>query len=247
METAARCNIGACRLVNQDRIFSSDQPVGILPNLFIVADGMGGHAAGERASSETVDYCVRFVQNAWPADTGELFYQMAEGANAYVHNLALANPELAGMGTTLVAASVCEDAVYCINVGDSRMYVLNQEDQFVRITMDHSVVEMMLRRGELTEKEARVHPNRNYITRAIGTEATVIADLYKVPAGYARMVMLCSDGLSGQIEDERISEILKMRSQTLSERVDMLVNEANRNGGTDNISIILVDLERMDT
>ena len=127
------------------------------------------------------------------------------------------------------------------------MYVLNQEDQFVRITMDHSVVEMMLRRGELTEKEARVHPNRNYITRAIGTEDTVIADLYKVPAGYARMVMLCSDGLSGQIEDERISEILKMRSQTLSERVDMLVNEANRNGGTDNISIILVDLERMDT
>ena len=151
------------------------------------------------------------------------------------------------MGTTLVAASICEDAVYCINVGDSRMYVLNQEDQFVRITMDHSVVEMMLRRGELTEKEARVHPNRNYITRAIGTEDTVIADLYKVPAGYARMVMLCSDGLSGQIEDERISEILKMRSQTLSERVDMLVNEANRNGGTDNISIILVDLERMDT
>ena len=116
METAARCNIGACRLVNQDCIFSSDQPVGILPNLFIVADGMGGHAAGERASSETVDYCVKFVQNAWPTDTGELFYQMAEGANAYVHNLALANPELAGMGTTLVAASICEDAVYSIRM-----------------------------------------------------------------------------------------------------------------------------------
>lgn len=247
MEAAARCNIGACRLVNQDCIFSSDQPVGTLPNLFIVADGMGGHAAGERASSETVDYCVQFVRSAWPTETGELFYQMAEGANGYVHDMALSNPELAGMGTTLVAAAICEDAVYCINVGDSRMYVLNHEDQFVRVTMDHSVVEMMVRRGELTEKEARVHPNRNYITRAIGTEATVVADLYKVPAGYAKMVMLCSDGLSGQIEDERISEILKMRSQTLSERVDMLVNEANRNGGTDNISIILVDLERVDT
>ena len=102
-----------------------------------------------------------------------------------------------------------------------------------------------MRRGELTEEEARNHPNRNYITRAIGTEKTVRADLYKVPAGYARMMMLCSDGLSGQVANERIEEILKMRSLSLSDRVDMLVGEANRNGGTDNISVILADLERV--
>ena len=125
------------------------------------------------------------------------------------------------------------------------MYVVNQEDQLERVTMDHSVVEMMMRRGELTEEEARNHPNRNYITRAIGTEKTVRADLYKVPAGYARMMMLCSDGLSGQVANERIEEILKMRSLSLSDRVDMLVGEANRNGGTDNISVILADLERV--
>lgn len=246
MEAAARCNIGACRMVNQDRVFSSQEAVGSLPNLYIVADGMGGHAAGERASTETVDFCVQFIKDAWPGDTGEIFCEMAEAVNRHVYSLASSNAELSGMGTTLVAASVCEDGIYCINVGDSRMYVITQDDRLERVTMDHSIVEMMMRRGELTEEEARVHPNRNYITRAIGTEATVRADLYKVPAGYARMMMLCSDGLSGQVEAERISEICKMRSLTLSDRVDMLVGEANRNGGTDNISVILVDLERME-
>lgn len=244
MIAAARCNIGACRMVNQDYVVSRENPVGALPNLFIVADGMGGHAAGERASQEAAEYCVRFVQETPSMEPEELFYRMAEEANAHVHRMSVENPELAGMGTTLVAVSVLEDGIYCINVGDSRMYVVNQENQFVRITMDHSIVEMMVRRGEITPEEARVHPNRNYITRAIGTEPEVEADLYKIPAGYAKMLILCSDGLSGQIEDERISEIVNMRSLSLSDRVDMLVNEANRNGGTDNISIILVDLER---
>ena len=244
MEAAARCNIGACRMVNQDRVFSSDEPVGTLPNLFIVADGMGGHAAGERASAETVDFCVQFIKDAWSGDTGDVLCEMAECVNRHVYELASSHVELNGMGTTLVAASICEDGIYCVNVGDSRMYVVNQEDQLERVTMDHSVVEMMMRRGELTEEEARNHPNRNYITRAIGTEKTVRADLYKVPAGYARMMMLCSDGLSGQVANERIEEILKMRSLSLSDRVDMLVGEANRNGGTDNISVILADLER---
>ena len=234
MEAAARCNIGACRMVNQDRVFSSDESVGTLPNLFIVADGMGGHAAGERASAETVDFCVQFIKDAWPGDTGDILCEMAECVNRHVYELASSQAELNGMGTTLVAASICEDGIYCVNVGDSRMYVVNQEDQLERVTMDHSVVEMMMRRGELTEEEARNHPNRNYITRAIGTEKTVRADLYKVP-----------DGLSGQVANERIEEILKMRSLPLSDRVDMLVGEANRNGGTDNISVILADLERV--
>ena len=147
------------------------------------------------------------------------------------------------MGTTLVAASILPDGVYCVNVGDSRMYMVDHKDRFVRVTRDHSLVELMVSKGELTEEEARVHPKRNYITRAVGTAPEVEADLYKLPAGYARMLLLCSDGLSSQIADERISEIIKTRSLSLTERVDMLVNEANRNGGTDNISIILIEME----
>ncbi|MBQ7916049.1 MAG: Stp1/IreP family PP2C-type Ser/Thr phosphatase [Firmicutes bacterium] len=244
MKVAARCNIGACRLVNQDCVFSSEEPVGALPNLFIVADGMGGHAAGEKASQEAVKCAVEYAAQAVNIPTEEIFYEMVSKANKHVYHMAVANPQMAGMGTTMVAASVMGDAIYCANVGDSRMYALDQNDHFVRITMDHSLVEEMVRQGKITPEEARVHPRRNYITRAIGTSEEVETDLYKVPLGFAKMILLCSDGLNGQIEDERISEIIKVRSLTLSDRVDMLVNEANRNGGNDNISIILVDLER---
>ncbi len=243
MRTASACNIGACRMVNQDRIFASAEPVGALPNLFIVADGMGGHAAGETAAQEAVDFCVRYASESSMEETDAFFYQMAAQTNAHVYALSQSHAEYAGMGTTLVAASILPDGVYCVNVGDSRMYMVDHKDRFVRVTRDHSLVELMVSKGELTEEEARVHPKRNYITRAVGTAPEVEADLYKLPAGYARMLLLCSDGLSSQIADERISEIVKTRSLSLTERVDMLVNEANRNGGTDNISIILVEME----
>lgn len=246
MKVAARCNIGACRLVNQDCVFSSEEPVGVLPNLLIVADGMGGHAAGEKASQEAVKCAVDYVSGVTDLPVDEILLEMASKANKHVYYMAVANPAMAGMGTTMVGATVLGDYIYCVNVGDSRMYVLDQNDRFMRVTMDHSWVEEMVHLGKLTPEEARVHPRRNYITRAIGASEEVEADLYKVPLGYAKMILLCSDGLTGQIEDERISEIVKVRSLSLSDRVDMLVNEANRNGGNDNISIILVDLERMD-
>lgn len=243
MLSAAECNIGAIRIVNQDRIYASDGPVGRLPNLYIVADGMGGHAAGEVAAAEAVHYCIQFARDAWAQDPVRLFYEIAQEANRHVYQISCSNPEYAGMGTTLVAVTLFDDYVYCVNVGDSRMYVINHEDEFVRITTDHSLVEQMVIRGEITEAEARVHPKRNFITRAIGTSPNIAADVYKIPRDYIRKIVLCSDGLSGQVDDGRIHDIISIDGLPLRTRAQMLVNEANRNGGLDNVSVILIDPE----
>ena len=244
IRSAYGCNIGIKRLVNQDRVYATDREIGSLPNLYIVADGMGGHAAGEIAAQTTVDYCREFIRAAWPEPPETLFREMAASVNAQVYKISSFNPKYEGMGTTLVAVTVCPDAIYCLNVGDSRLYAVNSEGEFVRITVDHSVVEMMARRGEITQEEARVHPKRNFITRAIGTEATVRPDVYRIPIDYAELLLLCSDGLSGQVEDGRISEIIGIRGLSLQTRVEMLINEANRNGGADNVSVILIDTGR---
>lgn len=253
MESAVICNIGACRIVNQDSVFASDQPVGVLPNLYLVADGMGGHAAGEKASAQAVSSSVGTAEldSVQPGlvywnekeDVLGVLSRMVEQANRDVYELAMNHAAWRGMGTTMVMAVVLENDVCCANIGDSRLYVINSEDQLQRVTVDHSFVEMMVQKGELTEEEARIHPKRNLITRAVGTEETVRPDFYTIPRDGARMVLLCSDGLSGQISEMRMNEIINMRSLSLKARVELLVNEANRNGGSDNISIILIDLE----
>lgn len=242
VRSAADSNIGVRRLVNQDRVYASDRPVGIFPNLYIVADGMGGEAAGEVAAAAAVESAVRFARSSWPGDPQDLFREMGIVVNADVYDIAVHHLEYAGMGTTFVAASVYEDAVYCINIGDSRLYAINYRDEFVRITTDHSLVEAMVQRGQITEEEARVHRDRNLITRAVGTNKSVQADIYRIPIGYPRMLLLCSDGLHGQVDDSRISEIMRINSYPLSVRVEMLIQEANRNGGSDNVSVILADL-----
>ena len=242
MRSAADSNIGVRRLVNQDRVFASDKPVGVFPNLYIVADGMGGEAAGEVAAAAAIESAVRFARHSWSEDPARLFREMGQVVNADVYDIAAHHIEYAGMGTTLVAVSVFEDAAYCINIGDSRLYAINYKDEFVRITTDHSLVEALVQRGQLTEEEARVHRDRNLITRAVGTNKTVQSDIYRIPIEYPRMLLLCSDGLHGQVDDSRISEIIRISGYPLSVRVEMLIQEANRNGGSDNVSVILADL-----
>ena len=216
--------------------------------LCVLCDGMGGAKSGNVASSLAVEVFTQEIKRTWFPSLDQISAdQMLRGAaklaNFTVFDQSKQFEEFLGMGTTLVAALIRGRDATIINVGDSRMYMVDNKDRFVRVTRDHSLVEMMVSRGELTEEEARVHPKRNYITRAVGTAPEVEADLYKLPVGYAKMLLLCSDGLSSQIADERICEIIKTRSLSLTERVDMLVNEANRNGGTDNISIILIEME----
>ena len=234
---------GKTRDINQDYIYCSDEPVGLLPNLYIVADGMGGYNAGDFASRCSVEAFVAQVQkNEQPT----IISTMAEAlkvANATVLRYARENEEMNGMGTTFVAATVFPDRTYVMNVGDSRLYLLG--DELKQITVDHSYVEEMVRKGEIQRKDARIHPKNNVITRAVGVEDTVEADFYEIETEEdSRFLLLCTDGLTNMVEDDEIRHMIAKYAKAPQEAVQKLVKKANENGGKDNISIIIISLKQ---
>lgn len=232
-------DIGLRREINQDYIFASDLPLGTLSCLYLVADGMGGHRAGDYASKYTVETVVDHVARTKDADPELLLREAFRIANTEIRRKAGRRIEFYGMGTTLVSCTICGDTLLVGNVGDSRLYnyrngVLSQ------ITVDHSLVEEMVRAGTLDRKDARIHPERNVITRAIGAEDHVEVDFFRVPVSECGIILMCSDGLTTMVEDEEIGEILG-GDMTLEEKATILVARANNAGGSDNISVILID------
>ena len=229
---------GKTRKMNQDYVFTSETPVGNLPNLFIVADGMGGHNAGDYASRYAVETMVREIRACKKKEPAAIFAQAVEKANQKLLEKAAGDAKLSGMGTTAVLASLDKGCLWTANVGDSRLYVLN--DGIRQVTRDHSLVEEMVRMGELEKEEARVHPDKNIITRAIGAFDQVDADIFEVDIGKDDEILLCSDGLTNMIEDAKILEIVK-EGKTIEDKVEKLVETANHNGGKDNITVIVIE------
>lgn len=224
--------------MNQDYVFTSETPVGNLPNLFIVADGMGGHNAGDYASRYAVEIMVQTIRACEEKEPAAIFAQAVEKANQGLLEKAEGDAKLSGMGTTAVLASVYEDCLWTANVGDSRLYVLN--DEIRQVTRDHSLVEEMVRMGELEREAARVHPDKNIITRAIGAADEVDADIFEVDIGKKDEILICSDGLTNMIEDVNILKIVKGQ-KTIEKKVEELVDTANHNGGKDNITVIVIE------
>lgn len=243
---ASCCDVGKIRKMNQDTVFCSLEPVGFLPNLFIVADGMGGHKAGDLASAEAVHCFVKYIEehSLEAEDIVDLMRLALEEANRYVYFLSQESEDYQGMGTTFVAATFCGNTLYCINVGDSRLYQLNRAGarpmSLERVTEDHSIVEMLLKQGMITEEEARVHPQKNMITRAVGIDEFVEIDDFRLDVEQLVRVMLCSDGLSNMVSDLDILNLLSGQYD-VEEAVKRLVQKANENGGKDNISVIVID------
>jgi len=234
---------GKTREVNQDYIYSKDEPIGMLPNLYIVADGMGGYNAGDYASRCSVEAFVEQVQKNEQLTVVSTMAEALKAANATVLQQARENEEFSGMGTTFVAATVFPDRVYVMNVGDSRLYLVG--DEIKQITVDHSYVEEMVRKGELQRKDARIHPKKNVITRAVGVEDVVEADFYEVePEEDSRYLLLCTDGLTNMIEDEEICHLIQKYMKSPQDAVHKLVKKANDYGGKDNISIIIIGLKQ---
>jgi protein phosphatase len=232
-EEAVRTDTGRQRNANEDSLFV-DAP------LFVVADGMGGAQAGEVASRAAAE---SFAQNLPPAPPERLLAETIEGANRTIHELARKDPSLAGMGTTTTAALVDLDGeeVAIGHVGDSRAYRL-RGGKFEQLTRDHSLVEEMRRKGQLTDAQAEDHPQRSIITRALGPEPEVEVDLQTVPALAGDVFLICSDGLTTMLDDEKIAHLLT-RATSLQSAVRALVDEANRAGGRDNITVVLFRLE----
>lgn len=238
MKTFSITDIGRHREMNQDYVFSSEKPIGNLPNLFLVADGMGGHNAGDYASRYTVETIVDVITKSKETEPVALLEEAIQTANHSLLLRAKEDESRNGMGTTIVALTILGNRLCVANVGDSRLYVVNQGIQ--QITKDHSLVEEMVRMGEMDKEVAREHPDKNIITRAIGALPEVAIDFFEVEIEDGDMILMCSDGLTNMVEDKEIRNII-MGQRDIVEKAEKLVNTANKNGGRDNISVIVIE------
>lgn len=239
MYSVALTDVGRKRLVNQDTVYISDTPVGVLPNLYIVADGMGGEKAGDYASKSLIGYMLTYIEHTIKMPVTAI-QGAIEYANANLFAEGSKNPNLSGMGTTVVAASIIDNTLHVFNVGDSRCYVLD-ENSISQITKDHSLVEMLVSKGEITRESAEYKENKSKITRAVGAEERILIDSFEVDLAGNEYVLLCSDGLTNMVDDRKIFNIISS-SAGVKSSAKRLVEEANLSGGNDNISILLIDI-----
>ena len=250
LTVSAATDIGLVREGNEDS-FLVDQDLG----LFIVADGMGGHRAGEKASSMSVE----IVRQCLTAKHGSIFEQgetqgepsedspavtalrqAMQEANSGVYRASADHPEYQGMGTTVTSVLIMGNQAFIGHVGDSRAYLLRQ-DQLYQVTMDHSLVAEQVRLGLMTEAQARVSQYRNIITRSVGVDSEVEVDLYYVALEQGDLLLLCSDGLNGMVTDEEIADVL--RAHYTEQCPKMLIELACAHGGEDNITALCVYID----
>ncbi len=241
MKTFSMTDVGRKREINQDYMYTSEAAVGSLPNLFLVADGMGGHAAGDYASRFTVEKVVDYVLNAAKSEPILVLGEAIREANYLLYQEADKDSEKKDMGTTIVAAVVSGSQLYTANVGDSRLYVINHEG-ITQITRDHSLVQEMVRMGEMNKEDAKEHPDKNIITRAVGVMPEVAVDFFETSLRAGDLVLLCTDGLTNMVEDEEIRRIV-LEQRDMVEMAEKLIQKANENGGRDNITAVLIDLQ----
>lgn len=241
MKSFSITDIGLMRSINQDVVYRSEDAVGCLPNLFIVADGMGGHNAGDYASSLCVEKVLESIKSSEKKTIVSVLEEAIQFANQTIYLESLKNKEWDGMGTTLVMAVVVEHTLYVANVGDSRLYLL--QDDLQQITEDHSLVEEMVKSGEIQKDEMRLHPSKNIITRALGSSYEVQSDFFEVEVQKGNTILLCSDGLTNMLEDAQIQHIILENKEDIEVATSKLIENANQAGGKDNISTILIYVE----
>jgi protein phosphatase len=236
---AARTDVGIVRSGNEDNyLMLADR------GIFIVADGMGGHAAGEVASEMAVRLISRdlgTVRGVPDEEVAERMRQAIRGANAAIYERTLTEHDKRGMGTTATALVLLPNRFLLGHVGDSRAYRM-RDGRFEQLTKDHSYVQEQVDAGLLTPEQARVHPYSNVITRCVGANQDVIPDTYSGDLRVGDVVLLASDGLTGMLEDEHIHKILQAPGGP-QDWVDAMINDANRRGGLDNITAIVVRID----
>ncbi|HTG69883.1 MAG TPA: Stp1/IreP family PP2C-type Ser/Thr phosphatase [Candidatus Udaeobacter sp.] len=243
MLTANRSDIGRVRQVNEDQSWVSQLNNGI--TLAIVADGMGGHQAGDVASKKAVDaFRSMLEQSAVKADLSlqegkMLIRQAITQANEAVFELASRNEHYHNMGTTIVAALVKQDNAIIGHVGDSRAYKIT-EGAITQITTDHTLVNELVKSGQLSMEEAAHHPRRNVLTRAVGTDSHVDIDVQSVEWSPQDVLLLCSDGLSNMVSEQQMLQTVTTEQLELDSKADHLIQLALHAGGDDNITVVLL-------
>ena len=242
IESFGASDVGCVRELNEDsfciHVFDKEKEKGF----FLIADGMGGHNAGEVASQSVAAYIADKLQE-WiceksTEDAPSILRGVIEGANEYVYKMSTESQAHSGMGTTIVAAVVCGKNLYVANVGDSRAYCIHKNN-ISQLTVDHSVVAELVMRGTITKEEARCHPQKNIITRAVGTDAEVNVDIFEHKCAKGDTLLLCSDGLCSMLDDDNICEIVKSEKNS-EDTVCKLIDAAKMSGGLDNITVICI-------
>ncbi|MCQ2478627.1 MAG: Stp1/IreP family PP2C-type Ser/Thr phosphatase [Clostridia bacterium] len=239
MQICSGMDKGKVRATNQDA-FKTEMLDGNTC-LAVVCDGMGGANAGNVASSTAVKSIVRYVSNSYRKDfdgfkISDLLKNAVISANIELYGMSVSNPSYKGMGTTVVAAIIKDNVAYICNVGDSRAYLVNGE--LTQITKDHSVVQSLIESGKLTAEQARVHPDKNVITKALGVDENILPDNFVQELCLGDTILICTDGLTNYVEPEDILKILKKNE--VKKVADTLIDTANSNGGGDNITVVTV-------
>jgi len=241
MKTAGRTDIGRIRLVNEDRAVVLPEENGV--TLAVVADGMGGHQAGDIASQmaiETIQEELRGLDPLVSEEDCEAAVRAAiEKANETIYQFASGRDQYHGMGTTVVVTVALKGRLVIGHIGDSRAYLAG-EGNLTQLTEDHSLVNELVRSGQITQEEAQHHPRRNVLTRALGTEASIKVDVRRFDWNPGDIVLLCSDGLSGLVDSGSLLEILQSEGD-LDGKVNRLVDSALEAGGDDNITVVLIE------
>ena len=241
MKITAKTDVGSVRKQNQDSYAAGEIPGGI--SWAVVCDGMGGAAGGAVAST----MAVRMISDKISAVRREtltesyirsLLISTIENANTCIYDVSCSNPELAGMGTTAVAVITIDEKAFIAHVGDSRAYKLFPDGGIKQVTTDHSMVQQLVDMGDITPAQARIHPERNIITRAVGVDEKVRVDFTCEELNTGEILLICSDGLSGYVEDGEIAKAVA--AADYRECADKLVNLAIENGGGDNITVVLI-------
>lgn len=238
MKVFSMTDVGRKREINQDYVYATDRPVGRIPNLFVVADGMGGHKAGDYASRYAVQTLTEHIQENDGMGPERIIKEAVQEANSRMIEAAESEVSPEGMGTTLVVATIIEHTLYFANVGDSRLYLIG--DGIIQLSKDHSLVEEMVRLGGITQEEAKHHESKNIITRAIGAKEEVEIDFFEHRLQKGDVILMCTDGLTNMVEDEEIFRIIKS-GRDIVETAGELIDQANENGGKDNIGIVLIE------
>ena len=236
MRWSQATEVGLVRRQNEDTLC-------VIPDLafFAVADGMGGHQAGEVASKMAVESLSRQLRAGHPEDFAKNLREGVLQANIDIYNASRQDGSHRGMGTTLTAALIQGNELFLAHVGDSRAYLI-RDDNIGSLTEDHSLVQEMIRHGGITREQAREHPHRNVLTRALGTDPRVDVDLMNMKLQKGDTLVLCTDGLYGLVSDNRILELV-CSATNLEQAVKGLVTESLNNGGMDNISVIVVEID----
>lgn len=239
IQAYALTDVGLSRSMNQDFIYCSTEPIGSLDNLFIVADGMGGHSAGDFASRFVVENLEKFFSEEYPdKDVHGILKEGIRKVNRDLYGEASRCQELHGTGSTLVMATIKGTVLYVANIGDSRLYLLR--DELMQITKDHSYVEELVAMGKMKRGSRDYMEKKNIITRAVGTSDQVDTDLFALKLRPGDVILMCSDGLSNMVDEFEMEYIIRSE-EGIQKKTETLVEAANRGGGKDNISVILID------